>query len=167
MLTDNTEISVLLALFGFSALWGIREVVEQERRVAKGWFPKRNKKYWFITNKEFPAVTKRSCREFLSAHIKIMIVLLLLPIRFPLRIPALIFAPHGFIGNAIRRFANYGICLAFGAHHSAVVIVSRWTALTATRWIWQTAMCCRLHLKPKHDCWLTDSGAKKDTYSFE
>ena len=45
MLTDNTEISVLLALFGFSALWGIREVVEQERRVAKGWFPKRNKKY--------------------------------------------------------------------------------------------------------------------------
>ena len=35
----------MLALFGFSALWGIREVVEQERRVAKGWFPKRNKKY--------------------------------------------------------------------------------------------------------------------------
>ena len=45
MLTDNTEISVLLALFGFSALWGIREVVEQERRVARGWFHKRSKNH--------------------------------------------------------------------------------------------------------------------------
>ena len=26
---------------GFSSLWGIREVIEQERCVARGWFPKR------------------------------------------------------------------------------------------------------------------------------
>ena len=53
-----------------------------------------------------------------------MIVLLFLPVRFSLRMPTLIFAPHGFIGNIVRLFANRGICLAFGAHHSAVVIVT-------------------------------------------
>lgn len=34
-------LSGVLALNGFSSLWGIREVIEQERRVARGWFPKR------------------------------------------------------------------------------------------------------------------------------
>lgn len=32
-------VSTVLALFGFSALWGIGEVIHQEKRVAKGWFP--------------------------------------------------------------------------------------------------------------------------------
>lgn len=47
LLFDNLMISVALALFGFSALWGIHEVIEQEKRVEKGWFPanpRRNKK---------------------------------------------------------------------------------------------------------------------------
>lgn len=51
-------------------------------------------------------------------------MIVLLPVRFPLRMPMLIFAPHGFIGNIVRLFANRGIRLALGAHHSAVVIVA-------------------------------------------
>lgn len=47
-------------------------------------------------------------------------MIVLLPVRFPLRMPMLIFAPHGFIGNIVRLFANRGIRLALGAHHSAV-----------------------------------------------
>ena len=36
--------SVLLGVIGFCALWGIRELFEQKRRVERGWFPKKNKK---------------------------------------------------------------------------------------------------------------------------
>ena len=35
----NTILNAAIALFGFSALWGIKEVAEQEERVARGWFP--------------------------------------------------------------------------------------------------------------------------------
>lgn len=35
--------SSVLGVFGFSSLWGIRELFEQRRRVAKGWFPKRER----------------------------------------------------------------------------------------------------------------------------
>ena len=31
--------AVLLAVLGFSLLWSIRELYEQEERVQKGWFP--------------------------------------------------------------------------------------------------------------------------------
>jgi len=40
ILIDQMFVSVCLALFGFSAWWGIKEVAEQEERVKKGWFPK-------------------------------------------------------------------------------------------------------------------------------
>lgn len=33
-------ISTLLSILGFSFLWSIKELFEQERRVEKGWFPK-------------------------------------------------------------------------------------------------------------------------------
>lgn len=33
-------VSTGLAVFGFSALWGIGEVIHQEKRVEKGWFPR-------------------------------------------------------------------------------------------------------------------------------
>lgn len=33
-------LSALLSVLGFSLLWSIRELFEQERRVEKGWFPK-------------------------------------------------------------------------------------------------------------------------------
>lgn len=35
----NVIANTAVALFGFSALWGVLEVKEQEERVAKGWFP--------------------------------------------------------------------------------------------------------------------------------
>ena len=35
----NTILNAAIALFGFSALWGINEVAEQEQRVERGWFP--------------------------------------------------------------------------------------------------------------------------------
>ncbi len=35
----NTMLSTVIAIFGFSAIWGIGEAKEQEKRVAKGWFP--------------------------------------------------------------------------------------------------------------------------------
>ena len=40
----NTYLSVFLGIFAFSALWGIKELFEQERRVARGWFPKNPKR---------------------------------------------------------------------------------------------------------------------------
>ena len=39
MRVKNTMLNTAIALFGFSALWGIHEVAEQEQRVARGWFP--------------------------------------------------------------------------------------------------------------------------------
>lgn len=36
--------SALLAVAGFSLLWGVRELFEQEERVRKGWFPQNPRK---------------------------------------------------------------------------------------------------------------------------
>ncbi len=36
---SNIVISSCLAIVGFSSLWSIRELFEQENRVKKGWFP--------------------------------------------------------------------------------------------------------------------------------
>lgn len=38
---DNIYLSILLAVWGASSLWGIGELFEQKKRVEKGWFPKR------------------------------------------------------------------------------------------------------------------------------
>lgn len=40
----NVMLNTAVALFGFSALWGILEVKEQEERVEKGWFPSNPKR---------------------------------------------------------------------------------------------------------------------------
>lgn len=37
--------SSILGVLGASLLWSIGELFEQKQRVAKGWFPKRKKKY--------------------------------------------------------------------------------------------------------------------------
>ena len=37
-------ISTLLAVWGASSFWSIGELFEQRKRVAKGWFPKRETK---------------------------------------------------------------------------------------------------------------------------
>ncbi len=38
--TANLFFSIFLGVFGFSCLWRIGDLIEQEGRVKKGWFPK-------------------------------------------------------------------------------------------------------------------------------
>ncbi|MFO7939980.1 MAG: DUF4491 family protein [Bacteroidales bacterium] len=42
--TEHAELSAILAITGFTYLWGIGEIIEQEERVEKGWFPKNPKR---------------------------------------------------------------------------------------------------------------------------
>ena len=39
LLVSDSIISGLVAVFGISCLWSIKELIEQEERVKKGWFP--------------------------------------------------------------------------------------------------------------------------------
>lgn len=39
LLVNGITISSLLGIFGFTNLWTIKELKEQEERVEKGWFP--------------------------------------------------------------------------------------------------------------------------------
>jgi len=41
LFVENTVISALVGVLGFSSLWSIRELHEQTQRVKKGWFPKK------------------------------------------------------------------------------------------------------------------------------
>ena len=41
---NNLTLSVLVAVFGITCLWSIKELFEQERRVEKGWFPRNPKR---------------------------------------------------------------------------------------------------------------------------
>lgn len=42
---NETVLSSILGVTGFSCLWSIHEIIEQEERVKKGWFPRNiNKK---------------------------------------------------------------------------------------------------------------------------
>ena len=41
---ENAIISAIVGVFGASALWGIGELFEQEKRVERGWFPKNPKR---------------------------------------------------------------------------------------------------------------------------
>ncbi len=36
---ENITISAIVGVVGFSSLWSIHEIIEQEERVNKGWFP--------------------------------------------------------------------------------------------------------------------------------
>ena len=42
VLVSNVLWSTLLAVWGAASLWSIGELFEQRKRVAKGWFPKRD-----------------------------------------------------------------------------------------------------------------------------
>ncbi len=44
LFVNNQLFSSILGVFGFSSLWGIHEIIEQEERVKRGWFPKNPKK---------------------------------------------------------------------------------------------------------------------------
>jgi hypothetical protein len=37
---NDKFISAVIGVLGFSSLWSIHELIEQEERVKKGWFPK-------------------------------------------------------------------------------------------------------------------------------
>ena len=41
---ENTIVSAIVGVFGASALWGIGELFQQQKRVEKGWFPKNPKR---------------------------------------------------------------------------------------------------------------------------
>ena len=40
----NIILSTIFSSFGFIFLWGINETIEQQKRVEKGWFPKKKNK---------------------------------------------------------------------------------------------------------------------------
>lgn len=42
LFAENLILSAILAIFGFANLWGIHEVIEQEERVNKGWYPRKD-----------------------------------------------------------------------------------------------------------------------------
>lgn len=44
LFTKNSTIAAIIGVIGFSCLWSIHEIIEQEERVKKGWFPKNPKK---------------------------------------------------------------------------------------------------------------------------
>lgn len=44
LFTEGKVLSAVLSITGFTCLWSIKELFEQEKRVEKGWFPKREGK---------------------------------------------------------------------------------------------------------------------------
>jgi len=44
LFAENMIISAIMSILGFTYLWGIGEVIQQEKRVEKGWFPKNPKR---------------------------------------------------------------------------------------------------------------------------
>ena len=44
LLVQSIFISAVLGVFSFSSFWTIKELKEQEERVAKGWFPRNPKR---------------------------------------------------------------------------------------------------------------------------
>jgi hypothetical protein len=45
LIVDNYIASTIIAAFAFSCFWGIHEVMQQERRVLRGWFPENPKRH--------------------------------------------------------------------------------------------------------------------------
>ncbi len=44
LFVENTIFASVLSIFGLTFLWGIHEVIEQEERVNKNWFPRNPKR---------------------------------------------------------------------------------------------------------------------------
>ncbi|MFO8235962.1 MAG: DUF4491 family protein [Bacteroidales bacterium] len=44
LIINSFTLSAILSILGFTYLWGIGEIIEQEQRVRKGWFPKNPKR---------------------------------------------------------------------------------------------------------------------------
>ena len=45
LLVDNYIASTIIAAFAFSCFWGIHEMMQQEMRVLRGWFPENPKRH--------------------------------------------------------------------------------------------------------------------------
>lgn len=45
LIVDNYIASTIIAAFAFSCFWGIHEVIQQEMRVLRGWFPENPKRH--------------------------------------------------------------------------------------------------------------------------
>lgn len=50
LFVENSILSSILAIVGFSSLWSIKELFEQEERVKKGWFPRNPKRTYKFDN---------------------------------------------------------------------------------------------------------------------
>lgn len=64
LIVDNYIASTIIAAFAFSCFWGIHEVMQQEMRVLRGWFPENPKRHEYYERrrkelgdilKEFPS----------------------------------------------------------------------------------------------------------------
>ncbi len=44
LLLKNLFLSAMISITGFTYLWGINEIIKQEERVKKGWFPENPRK---------------------------------------------------------------------------------------------------------------------------
>ncbi|MBO5553156.1 MAG: DUF4491 family protein, partial [Paludibacteraceae bacterium] len=53
-------LSIFLGIFAFSAFWGIGEVIKQEHRVLKGWFPENPKRHDYYERKRQDLKQQRS-----------------------------------------------------------------------------------------------------------
>lgn len=60
LLVDNYIASTIIAAFAFSCFWGIHEVMQQEMRVLRGWFPENPKRhdYYERRRKELGSILK-------------------------------------------------------------------------------------------------------------
>ena len=47
----NTVVSTILGAAAFSCFWGIHEIITQEKRVLKGWFPENPKRSEYYAKK--------------------------------------------------------------------------------------------------------------------
>ena len=61
LLVDNYIASTIIAAFAFSCFWGIHEVMQQEMRVLRGWFPENPKRheYYERRRKELGYILKQ------------------------------------------------------------------------------------------------------------
>ena len=62
LIVDNYIASTIIAAFAFSCFWGIHEVMQQEMRVLRGWFPENPKRheYYERRRKELGDILKES-----------------------------------------------------------------------------------------------------------
>ena len=56
LLMENYIGSTILGAFAFSCFWGIGEVIKQEKRVLKGWFPENPKRHAYYERKRKESV---------------------------------------------------------------------------------------------------------------